>query len=194
MKQIQQIPGTVDTHIHQRLDLPTVSLQMDRTQLQTLGLSANDVAQNLLATTAGTRLKATHIFAPSKFTNFVEAWGTTIGGPVWSPELDDNRLPIRSEGDLYGEGYAGYIVSQLAVFSDDNLPDYGTTSNYQVLISRPDTVLLFRSEPVFYVWPETYANTLDAALGARVYTACVPRWPEGTATLTGAFYKASTFA
>jgi CzcA family heavy metal efflux pump len=54
MKQIQQIPGAVDTHIHQRLDLPTVALQMDRTQLQTLGLSANDVAQNLLATTAGT--------------------------------------------------------------------------------------------------------------------------------------------
>jgi multidrug efflux pump subunit AcrB len=54
MKQIKQIPGTVDTHIHQRLDLPTVALQMDRTQLQTLGLSANDVAQNLLATTAGT--------------------------------------------------------------------------------------------------------------------------------------------
>jgi multidrug efflux pump subunit AcrB len=54
MKQIRQIPGTVDTHIHQRLDLPTLALQMDRTQLQTLGLTANDVAQNLLATTAGT--------------------------------------------------------------------------------------------------------------------------------------------
>ena len=54
MKQIKQIPGTVDTHIHQRLDLPTLALQMDRTQLQTVGLSANDVAQNLLITTAGT--------------------------------------------------------------------------------------------------------------------------------------------
>jgi CzcA family heavy metal efflux pump len=54
MKQIKQIPGTVDTHIHQRLDLPTLALQMDRTQLQTLGLSANDVAQNLLISTAGT--------------------------------------------------------------------------------------------------------------------------------------------
>jgi len=54
MKQIKQIPGAVDTHIHQRLDLPTVALQMDRTQLQTLGLSANDVAQNLLISTAGT--------------------------------------------------------------------------------------------------------------------------------------------
>jgi multidrug efflux pump subunit AcrB len=54
MKQIKQVPGTVDAHIHQRLDLPTVSLRMDRTQLQLLGLSANDVAQNLLISTSGT--------------------------------------------------------------------------------------------------------------------------------------------
>ncbi len=54
VKQIQQIPGAVDTHIHQRLDLPTLALHMDRTQLQTVGLSANDVAQNLLISTAGT--------------------------------------------------------------------------------------------------------------------------------------------
>jgi multidrug efflux pump subunit AcrB len=53
MKQIRQIPGTVDTHIHQRLDLPTVTLNMDRTQLQGMGLSANDVAQNLLISTSG---------------------------------------------------------------------------------------------------------------------------------------------
>ena len=26
MKQIRQVRGTVDTHIHQRLDLPTLSL------------------------------------------------------------------------------------------------------------------------------------------------------------------------
>ena len=54
MKQIEMIPGTVDTHIHQRLDLPTVSLHMDRTQLQQLGLSPNDVTSDLLVSTAGT--------------------------------------------------------------------------------------------------------------------------------------------
>ena len=55
VKQIQQIPGAVDTHIHQRLDLPTLALHMDRTQLQTVGLSANDVAQNLLDIDRGYR-------------------------------------------------------------------------------------------------------------------------------------------
>jgi multidrug efflux pump subunit AcrB len=54
MKQIEMIPGTVDTHIHQRLDQPTVSLTMDRTQLQQLGLSPNDVTTDLLVSTAGT--------------------------------------------------------------------------------------------------------------------------------------------
>ncbi len=54
MKQIREVRGAVDAHIHQRLDLPTMSLVMDRTQLQQLGLSANDLAQDLLVSTAGT--------------------------------------------------------------------------------------------------------------------------------------------
>jgi CzcA family heavy metal efflux pump len=53
MKRIALIPGTVDTHIHQRLDLPTLTLNMDRTQLQQLGLSPNDVTTDLLVSTAG---------------------------------------------------------------------------------------------------------------------------------------------
>jgi multidrug efflux pump subunit AcrB len=53
-KRIELVPGTVDTHIQQRLDLPTVSLTMNRTQLQQLGLSPNDVTTDLLVSTAGT--------------------------------------------------------------------------------------------------------------------------------------------
>jgi multidrug efflux pump subunit AcrB len=54
MKKMEMIPGTVDTHIQQRLDQPTVALNMDRTQLQQLGLSPNDVTNDLLVSTAGT--------------------------------------------------------------------------------------------------------------------------------------------
>jgi hypothetical protein len=151
-------------------------------------------AKNLIATTAGTRIKATHLWGPSKFVNYIEAFAMSTGGPVWSPSLDDNRLPIRSEGDMRGEGYSGYLLAQLAVFANDNLPNLGTTSNYQVAIADPSTVLVFRSTPTFYIYPASYANTLDAALGARVYTACVARWPEGVAALSGAMYKSSLFA
>ena len=52
-KQIQRIPGAVDTHVHQRLDQPALTLDMDRTRLQQLGLSAANVGQNLLISLSG---------------------------------------------------------------------------------------------------------------------------------------------
>jgi multidrug efflux pump subunit AcrB len=54
MKQILQISGNVDTHIYQRNDQPALSMHMDRTQLQQLGLSPSDVTQNMLVSTSGT--------------------------------------------------------------------------------------------------------------------------------------------
>ncbi|SAL22649.1 acriflavin resistance protein [Caballeronia peredens] len=53
MKQIRMIPGNVDTHIQQKLDEPTIDLQMDRTRLQQLNLSASNVAQNVLVSLSG---------------------------------------------------------------------------------------------------------------------------------------------
>ncbi len=53
MKQVKQIPGAVDVHIQQKLDLPTVALKMDRDQIKQLGLNPVDVAQNLLVSLSG---------------------------------------------------------------------------------------------------------------------------------------------
>jgi multidrug efflux pump subunit AcrB len=53
LKQVRMIPGTVDTHIQQKLDEPVLDLFMDRTRLQQLNLSANDVAQNVLISLSG---------------------------------------------------------------------------------------------------------------------------------------------
>ena len=50
---IRQIPGAVDAHAHQRLNAPALNLQMDRTRLQQLGLSASNVGQNVLISLAG---------------------------------------------------------------------------------------------------------------------------------------------
>jgi multidrug efflux pump subunit AcrB len=50
---IRHIPGAVDAHIHQRLDAPALNLQMDRTRLQQMGLSAANVGQNVLISLAG---------------------------------------------------------------------------------------------------------------------------------------------
>lgn len=52
-KQIRQIPGAVDAHVHQRLDGPALDMQMDRTRLQQFGLSAANVGQNVLIALSG---------------------------------------------------------------------------------------------------------------------------------------------
>ncbi len=50
---IRKIPGAVDAHVHQRLDQPALNLQMDRTRLQQLGLTAQNVGQNVLISLSG---------------------------------------------------------------------------------------------------------------------------------------------
>ena len=54
LKKIRAVPGAVDSHVHQRLDLPTITMTMDRTQIQQLGLSPSEVSQDLLISTSGT--------------------------------------------------------------------------------------------------------------------------------------------
>jgi multidrug efflux pump subunit AcrB len=53
VKRIRKIPGAADVHVHQRLDAPAVSLEMDRTRLQQMGVSAQNVGQNVLISLAG---------------------------------------------------------------------------------------------------------------------------------------------
>ncbi|OZI34515.1 RND transporter [Bordetella genomosp. 10] len=53
VKAVRKIPGAVDAHVHQRLDLPTVNLEMDRSRLQQVGLSPANVGQNVLIALSG---------------------------------------------------------------------------------------------------------------------------------------------
>jgi multidrug efflux pump subunit AcrB len=52
-KKIRGVAGAVDVHVHQRLDMPTIGLEMDRVRLQQMGISALQVAQNALVSLAG---------------------------------------------------------------------------------------------------------------------------------------------
>ncbi|AIY39430.1 Cobalt-zinc-cadmium resistance protein CzcA; Cation efflux system protein CusA [Collimonas arenae] len=53
MKQVKLVPGAVDVHILQKLNQPTLALDMQRLQIKQLGLNPIDVAQNVLVSLAG---------------------------------------------------------------------------------------------------------------------------------------------
>jgi multidrug efflux pump subunit AcrB len=124
MKQIQKVPGTVDTHIHQRLNLPALALVMDRTQLQQLGLTAMDVSQDLLVSTSGTAQTA-----PSFWLNPANnvVYNVTVQSPQYAVDSIDALLqtPVRSAAAA-GPQVLSNLVSvapteQIAVASRYNL-------------------------------------------------------------------------
>jgi multidrug efflux pump subunit AcrB len=103
--QLRQIPGIVDAHIYQRTNRPSLDLELNRTQLDQLGLSARDVAQNLLLTLSGSMQTA-----PTYWLN--PANGNTVnigvmGNPLDLDSIEDlMRTPVggikKSQPQLLG--------------------------------------------------------------------------------------------
>ncbi len=116
MKQIEMIPGTVDTHIHQRLDQPTVSLKMDRTQLQQLGLSPSDVTTELLVSTAGTTTTSPAFWLSP--TNGV-VYNLAVQSPQYALDSLDAllRTPVRAASAAMG-GPPQLLSNLVGVSSD----------------------------------------------------------------------------
>jgi multidrug efflux pump subunit AcrB len=112
MKQIEMIPGTVDTHIHQRLDQPTLALTMDRTQLQQLGLNPNDVTSDLLVSTAGTT-QTSPAFWLSPANGIV--YNLAVQSPQYAIDSLDAllRTPVRAGGTAASAVVAPQLLSNL---------------------------------------------------------------------------------
>jgi multidrug efflux pump subunit AcrB len=122
---VRHIPGAVDARIQQRLDEPGLRLDMDRTRAQQLGLSANDVAQNVLLSLAGSFQTA-----PAFWLN--PANGIVYNLAVQSPQYRIDsvdallRTPVNASGRVGTEQMLSNLVQvqperQLAVVSHNNI-------------------------------------------------------------------------
>ena len=111
MKQVKQIPGAVDVHIQQKLDQPTLSLDMDRSQIKQLGLNPVDVAQNLLVSLSGSFQTA-----PAFWLNPTNGVVYSIAVQTPQHQISDLnallRTPVRSSSVSSNAGN-GIVPSQL---------------------------------------------------------------------------------
>lgn len=83
--ELRKIPGIVDAHVYQRWSKPTLALEMNRTQLQQMGLSARNVAENMMIALSGS-MQTT----PTYWLN--EANGNTYNIGARSLEIDMDSL------------------------------------------------------------------------------------------------------
>ena len=98
-KQIRAIPGTVDSHIQQRNDQPILNLEMDRTRLQQLNLSPNNVSQNVLVSLSGSSQTSPGFWFDNR--NGVE-YNVQIEAPQHDISSTDQLLRTPVSGPLGG--------------------------------------------------------------------------------------------
>jgi multidrug efflux pump subunit AcrB len=100
-KAIRKIPGAVDAHVHQRMDGPSLSLQMDRTRLQQMGLSATNVGQNVLIALSGSSQTAPAFWLNPQ--NGV-VYNVVVQSPQYQVDSLDSLLNIPVGGAAGGTG------------------------------------------------------------------------------------------
>jgi multidrug efflux pump subunit AcrB len=92
---IQHIPGAVDVHVQQLRSYPTMFLNVDRTQAQTVGLSQQDIANSVLLS-----LRSSAIVSPSFWVNPKNGIEYTVAVQVPQYKIDSlqavTNIPISS--------------------------------------------------------------------------------------------------
>jgi len=155
-----------------------------------------------VADTAGVRLRPTHAFSTYDFYSYVSRQvDSTSKRPLMVPEYAPG-FPLVVGADSYDGGsnnlpkwsrFTGNVLpGGVLWFTDDNVPNLGTTSQSQFLISAPaDAVVVMEDEPILTPFVETKANTLQVILNLRQYTAAITRHAAGTAAISSAGYATS---
>lgn len=120
-KAIRQIPGAVDAHVHQRLDGPALSLQMDRTRLQQYGLTASNVGQNVLIALSGSSQTA-----PAFWLNPVNGvvYSIAVQTPQYTVDSLDSLLniPVGAGAGAAGGNGAQQLLGNLVSTQADRQP------------------------------------------------------------------------
>src|SRR6202040_164787 len=92
---IQHIPGAVDVHVQQLRSYPTMFLNVDRTQAQSMGLSQQDVANSVLLS-----LSSSFQIAPSFWVNPITGNEYNVAVQVPQYKIDSmqslTNIPVSS--------------------------------------------------------------------------------------------------
>jgi multidrug efflux pump subunit AcrB len=92
---IQHIPGAVDVHVQQLRSFPAIFLNVDRTRVQSVGLSPTDVANSVLLT-----LSSSSTVSPSFWVNPLNGYEYNVAVQAPQYKIDNmqalNNIPISS--------------------------------------------------------------------------------------------------
>lgn len=156
---MRHIPGAADVHVQQLLSLPTLHLDIDRTRVTQVGLSARDVAQSVLVSLSGS------------FQTSPNFWLNPRNAVTYQVAVQSPQYRMTSMQDLMTIPVTSQQGPQLL----SNLVQLSPAA-------RPATVNHYNVQPVV----DVYASTQDRDLGAvaadtdKVLKAFESKLPRGT--------------
>ena len=139
-EQVRRVPGAVDVHVHQVLDVPEIDVNVDRERAQQLGIQQRDVANNVLISLSSSGQAAPNFWLDPKN-------GVSYGVAVQTPQ------------------YRMGTVSEL-----ENTPVTGTTGSAPQLLTNVSSLGRSRTQAVinhYNVQPvfDVFANVQGRDLG-----------------------------
>src|SRR5581483_7558625 len=112
---LRHIPGAVDVHVQQMMDLPTLHLDVDRVRAQQVGISEQDVAQNLLVS-----LSSSFQTTPSYWLNPKN--GVTYDVAVMSPQYRIDSMQALMNTPVSNGNSAPQVLGNLADVKPEMTP------------------------------------------------------------------------
>ena len=136
---IKKVPGAVDVHIHQVMDTPAIDVNVDRERAQSVGLSAKDVANNLLVSLSSSGQASPNFWLDPKN-------GVSYPIAVQTPQYKMNTIGTLQSTPITGPTGNMQLLSNLATVKRDK--SIQNINHYNV-------------QPVF----DVYANVQNRDLG-----------------------------
>ena len=116
MKEVADIPGAVDVHLHQQVAYPTLQINADRTKAEQIGLTQQDVAQSTLISLTGTGQTA-----PNEWLNPLN--GVNYQVVVQTPNYRNSSLQELSRTPIStSQSNAEQLLANVSTFRRDQSP------------------------------------------------------------------------
>lgn len=188
---IARIPGSVDVHVHQVVDQPSITLNVDRTKAAQLGLTQRDVTGNMLISLSGNGTVAPNFWVGPNGVNYnvgvqtpqyrVDSLDALLRTPVTS-----GNVPI-SSNSASGNAYVGASPNG----ASQAYGNPGAMAGRAQLLSNLVTVKRGYAPVIvnhYNVWPvfDVYANVDRRDLGGvgsaveKIMQEETPHLPRGT--------------
>ncbi len=140
---LRRIPGTADVHVQQLLDLPTLHLDIQRTRVAQVSMSARDVAQSVLVSLSGS------------FQTAPNFWLNTANGVSYQVAVQSPQYRVTSLQDLMN-----------TPVNDPSTPNSQVLANLVQLspADRPAVVSHYNVQPVIDVYASTQGRDLGGVI------------------------------